>query len=169
MMCHLLDTQIVEYGWRYHLGSEESSSGTLTDPSQARLAADLRALDTLFELAQHGALEFCVAPESLRELADSPEVDAGEVMSWARDIASYAAPDDWHDDESSIRQAPLFADFARPGDATLIAEAVRLGCATLVTCDYRLAREQTRARIKRIAGVDVVTPSELLAAVRPAG
>jgi hypothetical protein len=161
---HLLDTHIVEYGWRYRLGSEDSSAASLTDPSQARLAGDLQALDSLFELAQrYGSLEFRVAPESMRELARSAEVDAGEVIAWARDVALYAAPDDWRDDASSLRQAPLFDDFVRKGDRILIAEVVRLECDGLLTCDYRLHKK--RERIKRVAGVTVLTPSELLESV----
>jgi hypothetical protein len=36
--------------------------------------------------------QLCHAPASLRELADSPEVDADEVLTWARELAEYAAP-----------------------------------------------------------------------------
>jgi hypothetical protein len=157
---HLLDTQIVEYGWRYRIASEDTTVPAFADPSQARLSADLGALEELFELAQrYGALEFRVAPESLRELADSPEVDASDVMSWAQELAFYAAPDDWPHDASSRRQAPLFDDFVRPGDSILVAEVLRLECDGLLTCDYRLHRQ--RLRIKRVAGVSVLRPSEL--------
>lgn len=157
-MRFLLDTNLVEYGWRYRIGTEESSTATIPDPPHARLTRDLRALDTLFAVAQrYGSLEFRVAPASLRELADSPEVDADEVLAWARELAAYAAPVDWRDELSSRRQAALFTDFVRPGDAVLIGEAVRLGCAGLLTCDYRLVRQ--RDRIRRVAGVEVMTPS----------
>jgi hypothetical protein len=115
-------------------------------------------LETLFALAQrYGSLEFRVAPASLRELADSPDVDADEVFAWARELAAYSAPENWHDELSSRSQAALFSDFVRPGDAVLIGEAIRLGCAELLTCDYRLVRQ--RDRIKRVAGVEVMTPS----------
>jgi hypothetical protein len=154
----LLDTNLVEYGWRYRIGTEESSIATVLNPRHARLARDLRALETLFRLAQrYGSVEFRVAPASLRELADSPEVDADEVLAWARELAAYAAPGDWRDELSSRRQSTLFSDFVRPGDAVLIGEAVRLGCGGLLTCDYRLVRQ--RDRISRVAGVEVMTPS----------
>jgi hypothetical protein len=156
----LLDTNLVEYGWRYRIGTEESSVATIPDPPHARLARDLRALEALFALAQrYGSLEFRVAPASLRELADSPEVDADEVLAWAHELAAYAAPEDWRDDPSSRRQAGLFSDFVRPGDAVLIGEAVRLGCAGLLTCDYRLVRHGDH--IRRVAGVEVMTPSDV--------
>jgi hypothetical protein len=61
----LLDTNLVEYGWRFRIGTEESSVASMPDPPHARLARDLRVLETLFALAQrHGSLEFRVAPAS---------------------------------------------------------------------------------------------------------
>jgi hypothetical protein len=154
----LLDTNLVEYGWRYGIGTEESTVAAIPDPPHARLARDLRALETLFSLAQrYGSLEFRVAPASLRELADSPAVDAEEVLAWARELALYAAPEDWRNESSSRRQAALFSDFVRAGDAVLIGETVRLGCSALLTCDYRLVRQGDR--IRRVAGVGVMTPS----------
>jgi hypothetical protein len=156
----LLDTNLVEYGWRFQIGTEESFVATIADLPHARLARDLRALETLFGLAQrHGSLEFRVAAASLRELSDSSEIEADEVLAWARELAAYAAPEDWHDDSSSRREAALFADFVRPGDAVLIGEAVRLECAGLLTCDYRLARQSDR--IRRVAGIEVITPSDM--------
>jgi hypothetical protein len=156
---YLLDTNLVELGWRYSLGSEDATAASLSG-SQARLESDLEALDRLLVLAQrYGSLEFRVAPQSLRELIESPEVDAEEILSWARHVASYTAPVGWNDDSSSRRHAPLFSDFVREGDAILVSEAVRLECDGLLTCDYRLVRQQ--ARIARVAGVTVLTPSEL--------
>jgi hypothetical protein len=108
---------------------------------------------------RYGTPEFRVAPASLRELSRSRAVDAGDVLAWAREVAAYAAPDDWKEEWSSLRQAPVFADFVQPGDALLVADAVRLDCAALLTCDYRLVRQ--RQRIKRAAGVDLLTPSDI--------
>jgi hypothetical protein len=159
-MRFLLDTNLVEYGLRYRIGTEDSSIAAILDPPHTRLARDLRALETLAEPARrYGSLEFRVAPASLRELADSPEVDADEVLAWARELAAYAAPADWRDESSSRCEAALFSDFVRPGDAVLIGEAVRLECTGLLTCDYRLARQSDR--IKRVAGVEVMTPSDV--------
>jgi hypothetical protein len=156
----LLDTNLVEYAWRHRLGTEGSTAASVPVPPHGRLAADLRALDVLLALAnRYGSLEFRVAPESLRELSRSPEADAADVLAWAHELVAYAAPHDWHDEASSHRQAPLFSDFARPGDAVLIGEAVRLSCDGLLTCDYRLVRH--RARVRRVAGVDVLTPSDV--------
>lgn len=161
-MRFLLDTNLVEHGWRYRLGSEdhEPALDMLDGSGQERLASDLRVLDTLFMRAQRtGSPEFIVAPESLRELADSTDAGAAEVLTWAQDLATYMAPEGWPDQGVSLRQSPVLADFARPGDAVLICETNRLGCAGLLTCDYRLFRQ--RARIKRVAGVDVLTPSDV--------
>jgi hypothetical protein len=154
----LLDTNLVEFGWRFRIGTEESSVASMPDPPHARLARDLRVLETLFALAQrHGSLEFRVAPASLRELNASPEIDADDVLAWARELAAYAAPGDWREESSSRREAALFSNFVRTGDAVLIGEAVRLGCEALLTCDYRLVRQ--RDRIRRVAGVKVMTPN----------
>lgn len=162
-MRFLLDTNLVEHGWRYRLGSEDhepASLDVLEGSGQERLASDLRVLDTLFMRAQRtGSLEFIVAPESLRELADSTDPGAAEVLTWAQDLATYMAPEGWPDQGVSLRQSPVLADFVRPGDAVLICETNRLGCAGLLTCDYRLVRQ--KARIKRVAGVDVLTPSDV--------
>ncbi len=75
----------------------------------------LRLLDCFERIGD--SLEFRVAPETLRELSRSPEADAADVLAWAHELVAYAAPHDWHDEASSHRQAPLFSDFARPGDA----------------------------------------------------
>jgi hypothetical protein len=87
-------------------------------------------------------------------------VDADDVFWWGRDLAGHDAPEDWFNEASSQRQAPLFADFVRPGDAVLVCEAVRLECDALLTCDYRLVRQ--KGRIRRVAGVDVLTPSDVV-------
>jgi hypothetical protein len=136
MLCHLLDTQIVEYGWRYHLGSEESSSGTLTDPLQARLAADLRALDTLFELAQHGR----------------------SSSVWPRSRCA----------SSETRRRSMRAKSCR-GRATSPRTPRPTTGTTTRRAPAKLRCSLTRVRIKRIAGLDVVTPSELLAAGQTCG
>jgi hypothetical protein len=117
-------------------------------------------MDTLFLLARRsGNPEFIVAPASLRELADSNDMDSEEVVDWAHDLAAYAAPDEWREEWPSLRQSSVLADFTRSGDAVLICEAVRLGCSALLTCDYRLVRQ--KQRIKAVAGVDVLTPSDV--------
>jgi hypothetical protein len=157
----MLDTNLVEYARRHQLGTENACVAAWSDPAHARLWGDLAALDRLLMLAsRYGTPEFRVAPESLRELARSTAVDAGDVLAWARAVAAYAAHDDWSDEWSSVRQAPVFADFVRPGDAVLVAEAMRLNCGSLLTCDYRLVRQ--RQRISRVSGVDVLTPSDVL-------
>jgi hypothetical protein len=168
---HLLDTQIVEYGWRYRIGSEHSSTATLTDRRQARLADDLLALDTLFGLAQrYGSLAFRVAPQSMRELADSLETDAAEVMTWAREVVAYDAPDGWPDDASSRRQAPLFEDSTSPrsrassrprpppGGSEALAELVELASDWRVLVsrqgEEKLAIGEFLIRVERASGCE---------------
>ena len=159
-MRYLLDTNVVEHAWRYSLGSEN----VLADPidqlaatDQERLASDLRALHDLLERTHRGAPEFIVAAASLRELAESNVLDADRVMAWAQELAEYAAPVEWAEEWSSLRESLVLLDFVRLGDAVLICETARLDCTAMLTCDYRLARQ--RHRIRRVSGVDVLTPS----------
>jgi hypothetical protein len=159
---YLLDTNLVIQSWRYQVGSEDFDYDRIDElyrSGQERLASDLVALHDLFaHSSERGWPIFCVAPATLREVGKSTERDRDAILRWAYELAEYDAPDDWREERISHLQAEVLHRPSHGVDSILLAEAGRLGCEALLTCDYRLHRR--RDRIKRLGPI-VLRPVEL--------
>ncbi len=161
-MSYLLDTNLVIQSWSYQVGSESFDCDRIDElyrTGQERLASDLVALHDLFaHSSERGWPIFCVAPATVREVGQSTERDAAAIIRWAYELAEYAAPDDWRQERISHFQAEVLHGHSRGVDSILLAEAGRLGCEALLTCDYRLHRR--RNEINRLGPI-VLRPVEL--------
>ncbi len=142
----------------------------LADKYGPAMVEELLSLRDVIHVAQRGSLPIAISEISLREFLNTKDpTKRGELANWALEMLDWWNQNrdflvDPNKDVDSIRseilQSGKLSFLPHEGDRALVAEALSLGCDTLLTLDKKsIIRFQ--AKLMKL-GLDGLTPSEFV-------
>ena len=173
MVFILFDTNILQ--WQERKGEMIHDSTLSAEDEQLlaeehgpRIVEELLSLRDLMLIAQRGSLPMAISGVSLNEFLKTRDTKKrGQLANWTLEMLDWWSQNreflvDPNKDVNAIRleifQSGKLSFLPHTGDRALVAEALALGCDTLLTLDSK-SIIRFRTELKKL-GVDALTPSE---------